>query len=271
MSDFFKVKKEEKKETPRKIIIIRRIKKVPSPPHVGSWKVAYADFVTAMMAFFLLMWLISASDQETRENLQQVFMSYKVFTSSGKSKDASQALRNSKETIDKLQSSPDIAERLGKDIKKDRMQSSDPGGRLQIAQSPLGVSIRVMDTDKKTPMFKSGEAELTPDAKRVIKWLSERLNQWPYQIIIEGHTDSVPISGKTMTNIDLSGLRALAAMNELLKNGLTKDRFLKVIGHGANKPLIKNDTSHPKNRRMNITILSYDKELNETEGKDYFE
>ncbi|MBT7521065.1 MAG: hypothetical protein HN646_02205 [Nitrospina sp.] len=60
-------------------------------------------------------------------------------------------------------------------------------------------------------------------------------------------------------------------MNELIKNGLTKDRFLKVIGHGSNKPLIKNDTRHPKNRRMNITILSYDKELNETEGKDYFE
>ena len=56
-----------------------------------------------------------------------------------------------------------------------------------------------------------------------------------------------------------------------MNNGLPKDRFLKVIGHGANKPLIKNDTSHPKNRRMNITILSYDKELNETEGKDYFD
>ena len=265
-------KKEEKKETPRKIITIRRIKKVPGAPHGGSWKIAYADFVTAMMAFFLLMWLLSASDQEMKDNLQQVFMSYKVFTSSGEAKDPSQAVRNTKENDYKLQSSPDIiAKRLGKDIKRDRMQSSDPGGRLQISHNPLGVSIRVMDTDKKTPMFKSGEAELTPDAKRVIKWLSERLNQWPYQIIIEGHTDSVPISGKTMTNIDLSGLRALAAMNELLKNGLTKDRFLKVIGHGANKPLIKNDTRHPKNRRMNITILSYDKELKDTEGKDYFE
>ena len=264
-------KKEEKKETPREIIIIRRIKKIPSAPHGGSWKIAYADFVTAMMAFFLLMWLLSASDQEMKDNLQQVFMSYKVFTSSGESRKPSQAVRNTKETDDKLQSSPDIAERLGKDIEKDRMQSSDPGGRLQISHNPLGVSIQVMDTDKKTPMFKSGEAELTTDAKRVIKWLSERLNQWPYQIIIEGHTDSVPISGKTMTNIDLSGLRALAAMNELINNGLTKDRFLKVIGHGANKPLIKNDTTHPKNRRMNITILSYDKELNDTEGKDYFE
>ena len=268
MSDFFKVKKED---APRELVVIRRIKKVPGAPHGGSWKIAYADFVTAMMAFFLLMWLLSASDQEMKDNLQQVFMSYKVFTSSGQSKNPSQAIRNAKETDEKLQSSPDMAERLGKDIKKDRMQSTDPGGRLQISQNPLGVSIQVMDTDKKTPMFKSGEAELTPDAKRVIRWLSERLNQWPYQIIIEGHTDSIPISGKTMTNIDLSSLRALAAMNELIKNGLTKDRFLKVIGHGANKPLIKNDTSHPKNRRMNITILSYDKELKDTEGKDYFE
>ena len=271
MWDCLKDKDEQKKETPREVIIIRRIIKVPGAPHGGSWKVAYADFVTAMMAFFLLMWLISASDQETRENLEQVFMSYKVFASSGKSKAPSQALRNTKETIDKLQSSPDMAERLGKDIKKDRMQSSDPGGRLQIAQSPLGVSIQVMDTDKKTPMFESGEAELTPDAKRVIKWLSERLKQWPYQIIIEGHTDGVPISGNAMTNIDLSALRALAAMDELLKNGLTKDRFLKVIGHGANKPLIKKDINHPKNRRMNITIVSYVKELNKIEGKDYFE
>ena len=82
------------------------------------------------------------------------------------------------------------------------MQSSDPGGRLQIAQSPLGVSIRVMDTDKKTPMFKSGEAELTPDAKRVIKWLSERLNQWPYQIIIEGRPNFNPKGRDLLTYID---------------------------------------------------------------------
>ncbi|MBT6295209.1 MAG: hypothetical protein HOJ14_01455, partial [Nitrospina sp.] len=100
-------KKEEKKETPRKIITIRRIKKVPGAPHGGSWKIAYADFVTAMMAFFLLMWLLSASDQEMKDNLQQVFMSYKVFTSSGEAKNPSQAVRNTKETIDKLQSSPD--------------------------------------------------------------------------------------------------------------------------------------------------------------------
>jgi chemotaxis protein MotB len=264
-------KKMKREDAPREIIIIRRIKKVSGAPHGGSWKIAYADFVTAMMAFFLLMWLLASSDQEMKDNLQQVFVSYKVFTSSGESKDPSQAVRNTKETIDKLQSSPDIAKRLGKDIKKDRMQSSDPGGRLQISQNPLGVSIQIMDTDKKTPMFKSGEAELTSDAKRVIKWLSERLNQLPYEIIIEGHTDSVPISGKTMTNIDLSALRALAAMNELMNNGLTKDRFLKVIGHGPNKPLIKKDTAHSKNRRINITIVSYDKELNKTEEKGYFE
>jgi chemotaxis protein MotB len=264
-------KKEEKKQNPQEFIVIRRIKKVPGPPHGGSWKVAYADFVTAMMAFFLLMWLINTSDQATKDNLQQVFMSYKVFTTSGQSKRPSQALRNTKETAEKLQSSPDIAERLGKDIKKDKMQSSDPGGHLQISQSPLGVSIQMMDTDKKTPMFESGEAELTPDAKRVIKWLSPRLKQWPYKIILEGHTDGVPISGKTMTNTDLSALRALAAMDELVKNGLKKDRFLKIIGHGANKPLIKKNINHPKNRRINITVLSYIKELNVTETKDYFE
>ncbi|MBT4128333.1 MAG: hypothetical protein HOE32_06730, partial [Nitrospina sp.] len=133
-------KKEEEKETPRKIITIRRIKKVSGPPHGGSWKIAYADFVTAMMAFFLLMWLLSASDQEMKDNLQQIFMSYKVFTSSGEAKDPSQAVRNTKENDYKLQSSPDIAQRLGSDIKKDRMQSSDPGGRLQISHNPLGVS-----------------------------------------------------------------------------------------------------------------------------------
>jgi chemotaxis protein MotB len=270
MWDCFKDKK-EKEETPRELIVCRRIKKVPQAPHAGSWKVAYADFVTAMMAFFLLMWLVNTSDQETKDNLQQVFMSYKVFTSSGQSKAPSQAVRNTKESVGKLQSSPDIAERLGTDIKKDRMQSSDPGGRLQISQSPLGVSIQMMDTDKKTPMFESGEAELTPDAKRVIKWLSPRLNQWPYKIILEGHTDGVPISGKAMTNTDLSALRALAAMDELVKNGLIKNRFLKIIGHGANKPLIKKNIDHPKNRRINITILSYDKELNNTETNDYFE
>jgi len=76
-------KKMKREDAPREIIIIRRIKKVSGAPHGGSWKVAYVDFVTALMAFFLFMWLINTFDQATKDNLHQVFILYKVFTSSG--------------------------------------------------------------------------------------------------------------------------------------------------------------------------------------------
>jgi chemotaxis protein MotB len=160
---------------------------------------------------------------------------------------------------------------LGKDIKLDKMQSSDPGGKLQISQSTLGVTIQIMDTDKSTPMFKSGEAKLTSDATKVMQWLAMRLNEWPYKIIIEGHTDAKPFAGNKKTNIQLSTLRAMAARKELSKNGIEKHRFLKVVGYGASKPLFKNDINNSKNRRINITVLSIDNELNDPDVKDYFE
>ena len=258
-------------ETREPLIVIRRIKKVDNVPHGGSWKIAYADFVTAMMAFFLLMWLLSNTDQEMRDDLQEVFTSYKIFKSSGQSQSPSQTLKKTKTTPQKLKSHPEILESLGKDIKLDKMQSSDPGGKLQISQSPLGVTIQIMDTNKSTPMFESGEAKLTSDAIKVIQWLAIRLDEWPYKIIIEGHTDAKPFAGNKKTNIQLSTLRALAARKELSKNGIEKHRFLKVIGYGASKPMLKNDINNSMNRRINITILSLDKELNDSEGKEYFE
>jgi chemotaxis protein MotB len=258
-------------ETREPLIVIRRIKKVDNVPHGGSWKIAYADFVTAMMAFFLLMWLLSNTDQEMRDDLQEVFTSYKIFKSSGQSQSPSQTLQKTKKIPQKLKSHPDILESLGKDIKLDKMQSSDPGGKLQISQSTLGVTIQIMDTDKSTPMFKSGEAKLTSDATKVIQWLAMRLDEWPYKIIIEGHTDAKPFAGNKKTNIQLSTLRAMAARKELSKNGIEKHRFLKVVGYGASKPLFKNDINNSKNRRINITVLSIDNELNDPDVKDYFE
>ena len=264
-----KPKVEEENREP--LIVIRRIKKFDNTPHGGSWKIAYADFVTAMMAFFLLMWLLSNTDQEMRDDLQEVFTSYKIFSSSGQSQSPSQSIQKTKEIPQKLKTNPDILERLGKDMKLDKMQSSDPGGKLQISQSPLGVTIQIMDTIKSTPMFESGEAKLTSDAIKVLQWLAIRLNEWPYKIIIEGHTDAKPFAGNKKTNVQLSTLRALSARKELSKNGIEKHRFLKVIGYGASKPMLKNDINNSMNRRINITILSLDKELNDSEGKEYFE
>ena len=269
MATTTKPKVVEKNREP--LIVIRRIKKVDNTPHGGSWKIAYADFVTAMMAFFLLMWLLSNTDQEMRDDLQEVFTSYKIFSSSGQSQSPSQTLQKTKEIPQKLIKNPDILESLGNDMKLDKMQSSDPGGKLQISQSPLGVTIQIMDTDKSKPMFESGEAKLTSDATKVIQWLAMWLDEWPYKIIIEGHTDAKPYAGNKKTNIQLSTLRAIAARQELSKNGIEKHRFLKVIGYGASKPLLKNDINNSKNRRINITILSLDTKLNDPEVKDYFE
>lgn len=242
-------------------IIIRRVKKVAGGHHGGAWKIAYADFVTAMMAFFLLMWLLANTDQEMKDNLQEAFDKYKVFTSSGESPVPSQEIRKTKAQDGDMQAGPDTTERLGRDLKLDKFESGEPSGRLRIESHDLGVRVEIMDIDKQNPMFKIGEAQLTPKAMDSLRWLADRLNILPYKIIIEGHTDATSFSGNKKTNIHLSTLRALEARDALSKWGVNKDRFLKVIGHGSNKPLIKNNIYDSRNRRITVTILSYGKKF----------
>ena len=238
------------------VIIQKKVIKKHSA-HGGSWKVAYADFVTAMMAFFLMLWLLSMLSQESRDNLKEYFKSYKAFKHSG-------------QEVVKAMDSPRRSEKDEKRIEQKRMieefkkKFKGADEHLKVIEVPGGVRIQVMDIMDK-PMFEIGSAKLKPDAKEIFQFLSERIKKLPGKLIIEGHTDGLKFPSKEKTNWELSMERASAARLQLVNNGVDQDRIIKIISYGFSEPINKDDYFDPRNRRINIIIQNIEEKTN-TEG-----
>ncbi|MZG31445.1 MAG: OmpA family protein [Nitrospinae bacterium] len=228
-------------------IIIQKKNIKKHAAHGGSWKVAYADFVTAMMAFFLLMWLLSQLSQESRDNLQQYFQSYKAFIHSGEEKvEASDSVRSA-DLKDK-----NFQKRLIEEY-KNRFAGSDE--HLKVMKVAGGIRIQVMDiTDK--PMFEIGSAVFRPEAIEIFQFLAERIKKLPGFLIIEGHTDGLPFSKGNKTNWELSMERASAARFHLMKNGVDSKRLKRIVAYGHSEPINPEDHYDPRNRRINIILLN---------------
>jgi len=261
--------------------IIKKIKKVQGGgAHGGSWKVAYADFVTAMMAFFLLMWLINMSSPEKKAQLSYYFKNFSIFdkggwsliaTGKGTLPDMEGTMERLKEipTLDSEARPPTAAEiaqgkareklkeALSEDIKKKLEQYKD---QVRVIVQKNDVRIEIMDKEGK-PIFPLGSPELNPNGKSILKVLNERLKTLPNKIAIEGHTDAISFAPtKKMTNWELSTERANAARRDLYEDGLEQDRLAMVTGYAATKPLITEDPSDPRNRRICIVIMGADNE-----------
>ena len=221
--------------------------------HGGSWKVAYADFVTAMMAFFLLMWLLSQLSQESRDNLKEYFQSYKAFKHSGTNNPVADSVRHS-EMKDKKENKNIIEEF------KNRFQGMDE--QLRVIDAPGGVRIQVMDAMDK-PMFEIGSAKLLPETKQIFEFVSARINELKGKIIIEGHTDSLKYQSNEKTNWELSMERASAARIQLFKNGVDQNRLVRIVGYGSAEPMNPDNALDPKNRRINIIVLNPKDDENE--------
>ncbi|MZG31484.1 MAG: response regulator [Nitrospinae bacterium] len=234
---------EEKQEN----IIIQKKNIKKHQAHGGSWKVAYADFVTAMMAFFLLMWLLSQLSQESRDNLQEYFQSYKAFVHSGDEKVVGSDSVRSADLKDK-----NFQERLIEEY-KNRFSGSDE--HLKVVKVAGGVRIQVMDiTDK--PMFEIGSAVFRPEAVEIFQFLAERIKGLPGSLIIEGHTDGLLFSSGDKTNWELSMERASTARFHLMKNGVDSKRLKRIVAYGHSEPINPDDHFDPKNRRINIILLN---------------
>jgi len=269
-------------EEHRQPIIIKKIKKKQAGGHGGSWKVAYADFVTALMAFFLLLWLLSMVSEEKRAALSEYFRRYSVFQESGSSaitsKDAkitdpkflneagSQSLKTpssnarGKGAIEfgmkkaKKNSNPgeeDIVKKIRASI-DDKMA----GVRDQILVDVIegGIRIQVIDTEG-SMMFPLGSAQPTPKAREILKLVADNINDIPGKVVVEGHTDAAPFKGGQITNWELSTARASAARRELEEFGTDPGRIARVVGYADQELLLPLDPRDARNRRISIIIL----------------
>jgi chemotaxis protein MotB len=248
------------------IVVLRRRKKRRESSHGGSWKVAYADFVTAMMAFFLLMWLITMTSPEKRLAVSEYFKSFNVF------REQSQGGRS---FLDKSANVFDQAGGLGAKLSARGMTQGELTSeglmrklklaideKLKLVKNQVlvdivegGVRIQIVDIEG-SDMFASGSDQLTGQAREVLRLVAENIRELPCRIAIEGHTDATPFTRAKITNWELSTARASAARREIESNRIEPDRIARVVGYADQEPLVKDNPRDPKNRRISIILIN---------------
>ncbi|MBI5214018.1 MAG: OmpA family protein [Nitrospirae bacterium] len=246
-----------------KSIIIKKIKKGHGGHHGGAWKVAYADFVTAMMAFFLLLWLMTMTDQQKKIALSKYFTDFSMFEKSGTSmlkegysgvmKDPGGGKMSTLDIGKKaaMGQSELLKDKLKKEI-EEKLQSLKDQTAVEIFEG--GVRIQIFDLEGKS-MFLPGSAQLSQSAKQIIKLVGENIRELPNKIAVEGHTDAAPLKKGQITNWELSTDRASSARRELELNGVKHDQIARVVGYADTEPLIKERPTDPQNRRISIILL----------------
>ncbi len=236
-------------------IVIRRIKKKRhGEHHGGSWKVAYADFVTAMMAFFLLLWLITMVSPDKKLAVSEYFKNFNVFkeeSAGGRSfMDKNAAVLTLTNKAIRL-GPQDLATKLKKAVDEKLGQLKD---QVQVDIIEGGVRIQIIDLEGST-MFQSGSADLTERARTILSLVSENLRDLPNRIAVEGHTDSAPFRGSQITNWELSTARASAARREMENDGIDPGKIARVVGYADQELYIKENPKDPRNRRISVIVL----------------
>ncbi len=245
-------------------IIIKKVKKVSGGGHHGgSWKVAYADFVTAMMAFFLLLWLITMVAPEKRARVSAYFRYFSLFQEGGGSMPGrgTTIFNEPGESPEKTFNANQYQESLSPQTFQEAVRSAvetllgDVKTQILIRVVKEGVKIDIVDKNG-ISMFKSGSAELTERAKEILKVIGKNIAEIQNRLYIEGHTDSYSFSARrNYSNWELSSDRANAARRFLEDIGISPERIVRVIGYADKDPL---DREHPEsflNRRISLVIL----------------
>ena len=271
---------------PAPVIVIRRVKKVVAAGHHGgAWKVAYADFVTAMMAFFMLLWLLANPDQVRLKGLAEYFSPSSASSKPGetietepgsnaalggqrqraqtsdpdtKGTPASKADQSKADRSKAEQSkAPDASLRvMAEELKLLLQPTSIPRAErevLQMERSRDGLRVSLMD-DGKRSMFRGGTAILNPYARELLGQVARKLAQSRLNLAIEGHTDGT--GGQSESNWKLSADRALAARSALIAAGLTPDRFTEVVALGATQLVYPDQPGRAENRRITIVLMA---------------
>ena len=252
------------KKGERPTIVVRRVKKVAGGHHGGSWKVAYADFVTAMMAFFLLMWLLGAASKETREGIADYFK--RPFTKALMSNitPGGQDVVAQPGTRGLLAPSAERSafQSMQRDV--ERAIADDPAlqalqDQLAVEVTPEGFRLRLSDSDAQ-PMFASGSAVALPYARDLLRRVAPILARVPNPVVVVGHTDALPYGGSAVgyTNWELSAERAGVARRELVAGGVPARRVWGIEGKGDTRPLDLRNPFAAHNRRVEILVLGAD-------------
>ena len=269
-------------------IIIKRIKKGGHAHHGGAWKIAYADFVTAMMAFFLLMWLLGSTTKGDLEGIAEYFRTpLKVALQGGSgSGDSSSIIQGggkdltrtngqvsktekpSEKKIINLQAAQAELERQEmlrlRDLKS-RLEAAIEASptlrafrsQIKIELTPDGLRIQIID-EQNRPMFDIGSAVVKDYTREILREIGTVLNDVPNRISLSGHTDAKPYAGgeRGYSNWELSVERANASRRELVAGGIDEKKIVRVVGLGSAVLFDKNDAFNPQNRRISITVLN---------------
>jgi chemotaxis protein MotB len=281
-----RLSKEAADKRPMSIVVRRRKGGDHDGHHGGAWKIAYADFVTAMMAFFLLMWLLGSTSKYDKEGISEYFNTPLSALFSGK--ESSDATRPSvvnggghdisdtrpgvgamaqpspaaaqaptpAPTQDDLRKLQQLKQKLTSLIEHVPALNAYKD-QIRISITAEGLRIEIVDSQKR-PMFALGSTKLQPYAVMILTQIGGALNDVQNHISIAGHTDDVPYGGGEdgYTNWELSSERANAARRALVTGGMRIEKVLQVRGLADVQPLQGNDPNAPTNRRISILVMN---------------
>ena len=279
-------------------IVVKRIKKVAGGHHGGAWKIAYADFVTAMMAFFLLMWLLGSTTKGHLQGIADYFNTpLQVSLSGGSgSGDSSNVIQGGgkdlTQQVGQVKKGENIEKKKTYDLKgtqaelerveaerlkglKGRIESAIEANKtlknykeqLLLDITSEGLRIQIVD-EKNRPMFAMSKAELQPYTREILYEIGRVLNDVPNKISLSGHTDATPYStgDKGYSNWELSSDRANASRRALIAGGMDDAKMLRVVGLSSAVLMDKANPQNPINRRISIIVMN--KKTEDSASKD---
>lgn len=265
-------------------IIIKRIKRGKhGGPHGGAWKIAYADFVTAMMAFFLLMWLLGSTSKGDLQGIASYFSNPvkvslmggdgagdstsiiqgggpRLETSKGnigkKGKSGTSDLSNSE--LNESRKLQDLKRSITESINK-RPNLSEYKNQIRLEMTRDGLQIDIMDHQKR-PMFDIGQAVVKPYMREILHEIGASLKEIDNLISLSGHTDATQYSSglRGYSNWELSADRANASRRELVIGGMPQNKLKRIAGMAETNLLDAQNPSNPINRRISVLVLNYE-------------
>ena len=274
-------------------IIVKKIKKGGHGHHGGAWKIAYADFVTAMMAFFLLMWLLGSTSEGDKKGIADFFNSplkislmgggsgsgdsshvvkgggTDLSRSGGQVKQGDVEAKRKNVNLQALKAEQRRAEAARLQELKDKMEQSLASNsklaamrsQIRLDMTPDGLRIQIVD-EQNRPMFDSGSAIVKPYMRELLREIGQVLAEVPNRLTLEGHTDATPFPGGDLgySNWELSSDRANASRRELGVGGLPDNRMLRVQGLASSSLFDRDEPRNPSNRRISIIVMNRDAE-----------
>jgi len=273
-------------------IIVKRVKKGGHAAHGGAWKIAYADFVTAMMAFFLLMWLLGSTTKGDLQGIADHFNqpvkvsllggdgtgnSDSIITGGGKDLSASagrvdggDAERAQKEVgLQMAKTEARRQDELRIDLLQKKVEAliaNNPalkefGNQIQIERTQDGLLIQIFDAQNR-PMFDVGSAIVKPYMRDLLRQIGLTLVDVENRIVLSGHTDATPYGSgdRGYSNWELSADRANASRRELVSGGLPDDKLVRVEGLASSRLLNSREPNAPANRRISLLVMTKEAE-----------